>query len=981
MTPSVKWRLIIIGIILVFALFNLYPTLKWASLSQTQRAELTVRWDQLSKELREDLEWDKLAPEEKLADIGDILAPFQEAYKDEQLDKRFWELVENADLADLSEDEKEDFLSLCEKLTGKEIPPDATSDQLNKSLSGLRKVRQKLDKSFWTWVEHPQWDSLRKKKREQYRQIALQLTGKRIPRGASVARNIKNWLIRWRGGDESQVIALGLDLKGGSYFILEVEKTKGVSPDEAIEGAIGVLTDRINRTGVREPIIQQQGRNKIIIQMPGMTDVNRQRRLIQRQASMRWMLVDEDALKLARYSQKRLLDEYQKAVEELEARFKDKKDEQGNPVQWTMSDLDGSETLQDYLPADTILRVWKHEERQGGKRVEEETPILLRSSEDEPEIVRGEELTKAQASRSSETGEPVINFTLNSDGASKFSEVTREYHSESDNKIRTPQGYRGWRLAILLDDKVISAPAIRGEIFDSGQITGDFTPEEARDLAIQLKAGALPAKLNIVAQNTIGPTLGTDSIRKGLFAAIVGLVLVVCFMLVYYLLAGAIANFALAFNIVIILGVLASLRATLTLPGIAGIILTIGMAVDANVLIFERIREELASAKKIAASIDSGFQKAFRTILDANITTFITAFVLFYIGTGAVRGFAVTLMIGIATSMFTAIVVTRVILDILLRFKRFQRLRMLAFLHNPKVDFIAHRKKAFIISLVLVVAGMVSFGAKWSKNFGIDFSGGTSATLVFQDAITTDDLVRIRGDLESSSDIEDFNLRRFSLQGGAPDTGIAVDAKFTPDVDSPRLAERLSALLPDNPVVNKSEETVYPTVAHRLWKQAIVAVLVAMLGIVIYISWRFELRFALGAILAILHDVLITLGALTGVFILARRQLNLPVIAAVLAIIGYSINDTIVIFDRIREDMKIMKGVDLKTIINTSISQTLSRTLLTSLTTLLVVICLFSFGGRAINDFAFALLVGVIVGTYSSIFVASPIVFLLEKKR
>ncbi len=983
MTASVRRRLIIIGIVLAFALFNLYPTLKWASLSQSGRVKLTARWEKQSKELREDLNWDRLSSEAKLADIGEILSPLQEAYQDNKPDKKFWERVNNPDLTALSEDEKESFLSFCEKLLKKEIPRDATSEQLKGLVAPIRNLRKELDKGFWNWVQAPKWETLSKKDKEEYRRVILQLTGKRVPRTPTVARNIRQWLKRWWEGDESQVISLGLDLKGGSYFVLEVEKPKGVSLADATEGAIGVLSERVNRTGVREPIIQRQGLNKIIVQLPGLTDVSRQRRLIERQASMRWMLVDEDRLKLSQFSEKRLLELYQRIVDELGTEFQGKKDEQGNPVEWTMSDLD--EKLKEVLPPDTILRVYEREERHGGRKVKQTTPLLLQSSPEQPEVVKGSELTKAQATRDPNTREPVIAFALNREGTRRFGEKTLEFSAESKNRIRTPRGYRGWQLAILLDDKVISAPGIRTQIVRSGQIEGNFTPEEARDLAIQLKAGALPAKLKTIAQNTIGPTLGADSVRKGVSAAILGLVLVVIFMAVYYLLAGMIANFALALNMVIILGVLASLRATLTLPGIAGIILTIGMAVDANVLIFERIREELTAAKKIAAAIDSGYQKAFRTILDANVTTFISALVLYYVGSGPVRGFAVTLMIGIATSMFTAIVVTRVVFDLLLKSRKFRGLPMLAFLHNPKLDFVRQRKKAFVISLVLIVVGMTSFGAKWSRNFGIDFSSGQSATLVFEKEVTTGQMAKIRSALASNRHIEGFNLRRLQLQGDNLHRGVKVDAKIAGSDRSISL-ERLVAdvLRADNVLDAKNPPTVakvFPTVAHRLWRQATIALVVAMLGMVIYISWRFEFRFAVGAILAIVHDVLITVGVFTGWFILARRQLNLPIVAALLAIIGYSINDTIVIFDRIREDMKIMKGVGLKKIINTSINQTLSRTLLTSLTTLVVVLCLFVLGGEAINDFAFALLIGVIVGTYSSIFIASPIVLLLEKKR
>ena len=970
MQRSVKWRLIIIGIVLAFSLFNLYPTVRWATLSGARKAELTYRWETQDKELREDLKWNRLTPKEQLAEISSVIAPIREAYDSEALDATFWERIQEGSLDSIPEEEKEEFISLCGKLTGKELTLKSSSDDVDKAIAAIRSVRARLGKSFWNWVQNPRWEELGKSGQQRYREIVEALTDWRIPRKPSVARNVANWFKRWWQGDESQVINLGLDLKGGSYFVLEVEKPTGVRLSDAVEGAIDVLSERVNRTGVREPIIQQQGTNRIIVQLPGLTDINRQKRLIERQAVMRWMLVDEPRLRLPQYSEDRLLRLYDRTLDEL------RKEMGLSPTEEPpLSALD--EKLIDLIPPDTILRIYEHETRgPAGGRVMTRTPLLLQSSEED--VIEGGQVASAMATRSPDTGEPIISFSLTGEGSRTFARVTTQYNSTS----KAGKEYAGWRLAILLDDKVISAPHIKTEILGgSGQIEGDFSPEEARDLAIQLQAGALPAKLNIVAQNTVGPTLGADSIRKGVSAAILGLVLVAVFMMVYYLYAGLIANFALTLNIVIILGVLAALRATLTLPGIAGIILTIGMAVDANVLIYERIREELAAAKKMAAAIDSGYQKAFRTILDANVTTLISAAVLYYLGSGPVRGFAVTLMIGIAASMFTAIVVTRVVFDLLLRSKRFTKLPMLTFVRKPSFDFIAQNRKAIAVSLAVILLGAVTFGVKWSKNFGIDFSGGQSATLVFEKKISPQDLAAIRRALATSPDIEDFNLRRFTPQDKDPDTGIAVDAKVAGDEEAASLAERVKKVLPDNAVADQSQDIVYPTVAHRLWKQATLALLVAMLGMIIYISWRFEFRFALGAIIALFHDVLVTVAFMTGFFILTQRQLNLPIVAVLLTIIGYSVNDTIVIFDRVREDLKIMKGVDLKTILNTSINQTLSRTVLTSLTTLLVVICLFILGGQAINDFAFAMLVGIIAGTYSTIYIASPIVLMLEKKR
>jgi SecD/SecF fusion protein len=976
MQRSVKWRLIIIAIILAFSFFSLCPTLRWATIADARKAELTSEWETQAKELRDDLKWNRLIPKEQLAEISSVIAPILEAYESGAIDAKFWERIKEGKLDSLPEEEKEEFVTLCGKLTGKELTLKSSSKDIDKAIAAVRSVQEKLGKTFWNWVKKPKWEQLSQSERQQYREIVQALTDWRIPRKPSVRRNVANWFKRWWVGDESQVISLGLDLKGGSYFILQVEKPRGVSLADAADGAIRVLTDRVNRTGVREPIIQRQGSNRIIVQLPGLTDINRQRRLIERQAVMRWMLVDEPRLKLAQFSEDKLVRLYDRTLEELR-----KEMGLGLTEEPPASALD--ERLKDFIPPDTVLRIYEHETHSPGRgRVTIRAPLLLQSTPEEPEVIPGGEVARAMATRSSDTGEPIISFGLSGRGARTFGRVTAQYNATT----KTGREYGGWRLAILLDDKVISAPHIKSEILGgSGQIEGDFSPEEARDLAIQLKAGALPAKLNIVEQNTVGPTLGADTVRKGVFAAILGLALVVGFMLVYYLGAGLIANLALVLNMVIILGVMAALRATLTLPGIAGMILTIGMAVDANVLINERIREELAGGKKIGAAIDAGYRKAFLTILDSNLTTFICGVVLYYLGTGPVRGFAVTLIIGLATSMFTAIVVTRVVFDLLLRSKRFQRVPMLSIVRNPKYDFVAQMRKAVTVSIVVIVAGIICFGAKWSKNFGIDFTSGQAATVVFQNEVTPEQLARLRSALASSPDIEDFNLRRYRLQGEAAHRGVAVDGKLVSGSESKPLDQRITDVLSkENPRDTRIEPTVakvYPVVAEHLWKQALLAVFVSLLAMFVYIWWRFEFRFALGGVIALLHDVLVTVGFMTGFFILARRQLNLSVIAAILTIIGYSINDTIVIFDRIREDMKMMKGVSLRSIINTAVNQTLSRTILTSGTTLLAVLAIFLFGGQAINDFAFAMLVGCISGVYSTVYIASPIALLLEKTR
>jgi SecD/SecF fusion protein len=482
-----------------------------------------------------------------------------------------------------------------------------------------------------------------------------------------------------------------------------------------------------------------------------------------------------------------------------------------------------------------------------------------------------------------------------------------------------------------------------------------------------LRTGALPAPIRVEEERTVGAALGEDSIRKGVRSVIVGAIAVLAFMAAYYLLAGLIANFALTLNLVLILGVLSypRLGATLTLPGIAGIVLTIGMAVDANVLIFERIREELRLGKTLRLAIPSGYQKAFLTILDANVTTLIAAFILFQFGTGPVKGFATTLTIGILASMFTALVVSRLILDVLSLSKRMTGLAMFQFVRNPQINFIGKRKITYFISLCLIIVGITSLSLRGRRNLGIDFSGGTLAEFRFEKPVSADQIRQVLKEIDlGDSTIQEYKDKRDILIRTRADASDKIINKFKTDFSQ-----------------NKFDilriEKVGPAVGKDLTTKAIRALFFALIGICIYVSLRFEFRFAIAAIVALLHDVIISAGVLS----LSGREFSVPVIAALLTVVGYSINDTIVVFDRIREDTRLMRKANYQEIINLSINQTLSRTLLTSLTTLLVVLALFFLGGAVINDFAFVLLVGIIVGTYSSVFVASPLLVDWQIKR
>jgi len=575
-----------------------------------------------------------------------------------------------------------------------------------------------------------------------------------------------------------------------------------------------------------------------------------------------------------------------------------------------------------------------------------------------PELT-GADLTDAFATFGQRLGNMIIQLKFNRRGGRIMSRISgdaaRKYERE---QVIT-------RLAIILDGVVESAPQMKVKVSSSPVIEGDFTTQQAKDLALVLRAGALPAPISIVQERTVGASLGADSIKEGVRAAILGLIVVAIFIAVYYLLAGLIANFALALNLIIILAVLSMLKATLTLPGIAGIILTIGMAVDANVLIFERIREELRRGKTVRSAIATGYQKAFRTILDANVTTLIAAFVLFRFGSGPVRGFAVTLSVGILTSMFTAIVVTRVIFDFLCRRRWFTKLKMMHLIGVPHIRFVQMRKLAFILSGVMIVVGMTSFALKGEKKYGIDFIGGTLVQRNFREAVSAQEIRKALSEIGlGKSEIQQFNngkgvIIRAPLGKNYVQTGKLIDDKLKETFKGSLLAGLQSS----------RTEMVGPTVGKELRRKAILALLLTFVFIIIYVAWRFEFKFGVAAVLALLHDVLIT----AGFFALSGRQFSLPIIAALLTIIGYSLNDTIVVFDRIRENLKLMHKESYKTIINVSLNQTLARTLLTSSTTFLVVLALYLLGGEIIRDFAFTMMVGIIVGTYSSIFVASPI--------
>jgi SecD/SecF fusion protein len=565
-------------------------------------------------------------------------------------------------------------------------------------------------------------------------------------------------------------------------------------------------------------------------------------------------------------------------------------------------------------------------------------------------------------------GQPVVNFQMTSEGGRIIQRATRPRIGE--------------RMAIILDGRVAVAPVIRQALGASSRITGIGDMKEAQNITIVLRSGALPAPARVVENRTIGPSLGLDSIRSGTTSAVVGLILVVLFMVAYYRGSGLIADTALFLNMLFILAVLAGFHFTLTLPGIAGIILTMGMAVDANVLIYDRIKEELRAGKTVRAAVDAGYTNARSAILDANITTLITAVVLYQFGTGPIRGFALTLSIGIVSSVFTALIVTRLMFDSVLERKGVQELsiygaRPVNLFVNADYDFLKARRKAYLVSAVMIVVGIASLIVHGGPNYSIDFEGGLMMRVAFEEPVAVSDLRQVVADAtgktpEVTTDVDEESNYIIRLERLSEDPG-----EEAAEVAAQQIQATLGDAFPGNAVTIRSAEGVGPKVGAELRSRMIWAIIWALLGMLIYISWRFEVRFAVASVVPLFHDVLVVLG----VFSLLNVEISLPIVAALLTIVGYSLNDTIVVLDRVRENLKRYRQETYDWIINRAINDTLSRTVVTSVTTFIVVFVLWLAGGAVIHDFALALMMGVIIGTYSSLFVAAPILVEWQNAR
>ncbi len=586
----------------------------------------------------------------------------------------------------------------------------------------------------------------------------------------------------------------------------------------------------------------------------------------------------------------------------------------------------------------------------------------------------GDVVTNARAEFGNNKATAEVTMTMNAEGAQKWARLTKENI--------------GKQIAIVLDNYVYSYPVVNDEIKGGrSSITGNFSVAEAKDLANILKSGKMPAPVKIIEEQIVGPSLGHQAVNAGLISFVIAFVIILLFMWFYYSTAGLVADIALVSNIFFIFGVLASLGAVLTLPGLAGIVLTIGMSVDANVLIYERIREEMANGKGLKLAISDGYKNAYSAILDANVTTFLTAIVLFVFGHGPIKGFATTLMIGILTSLFTAIFITRLIFDRFLDKKKdikFSiKLTENAF-KNLNIDFIGKRKIFYAISGLIVLFGVASLASR-GLNKGIDFVGGRTFVVKFKQDVNTVELAK---DLTKYFD---DNTPEVKTYGG--NNQVKISTKYLVDVDDAsadsiveaHLYQGLKPLLGDDVTFKEfihdyrqSSRKVGPTIADDIKVAAIYSIIFSLLIMFFYIFVRFKnWQFGLGAIAALAHDVTITLGmfSLLYGYLPFSLEIDQAFIAAILTVIGYSLNDTVVVFDRIREYISEHKRGSRKELYNSALNSTISRTVNTSLSTFLVLLAIFIFGGEVIQGFIFALLIGVFVGTYSSLFIATPIVY------
>ena len=740
---------------------------------------------------------------------------------------------------------------------------------------------------------------------------------------AAVERDVTRGILNRVQRSAAGKFRLGLDLQGGTQFLLEMDMSRAqtnagvmMNADFIAEQAVEVLRRRVDRFGVSEPVIAPAGGGRILVQLPGLSESDKlqAKAQIQKAAFLEFRLVHPDS--------------------------------EGQLSRGVVPP--GYVRMYEMVPS-------------GTPRQRIPQPILVKRASERG--LSGKHVEGAGVGHDPATGSPYVSFSLRPEGAQLFGEIT--------------QAAIGERLAIILDGEVVSAPRINGAILGgNGQITGSFTDKEAFELATSLE-NPLAAPLEVKEERGVDPSLGADAIASGKMATLLGVGGVAAFMIVYYLTAGLVANVALFLNILIMLGVMCSLDVTFTLPGIAGIVLTIGMAVDANVLIYERMREELAAGKSVRGAVSSGYDKAFGTIFDSNLTTLISSVLLIIMGTGPIKGFGVALTVGLCVSMFTALVVTRLIFDFLLAKDIIKTLPMLHIIKGTNIRFLDFAKPAFIASWLLIVVG-IGYGVfvRGHNMLGIEFAGGDELQMRFSQRVETE---KVR-EILSKGGIGETRIQ-YQTEGAGSTKRDYLSITAAKDAGL-KAEEVLKKAFPESKFERVRMDSVGATIGKEIQKSGVIASFLSLFGILVYVAFRYEFSFAVAAVVAVAHDVLMTIGwyCLTGT-VGEGRQFNATFVAALLTIIGFSINDTIVIFDRIREDLKMGAAGSFNEIIDRALNQTLSRTIITSGTVFLATISLSVFGGGAINDFAFTFLVGIITGTYYSIYIASALVVWWHKGK
>jgi len=575
-----------------------------------------------------------------------------------------------------------------------------------------------------------------------------------------------------------------------------------------------------------------------------------------------------------------------------------------------------------------------------------------------PEM-EGKDISNAFA-RPDMYGKPEVILQFTKEGRTHFAEITRAIAEHGK------QGGQMGRLAIVLDNRLYSAPTVREEIdSDSAVITGSFSDREAMNLANILN-NPLDLPLVIKEQYEVGPSLAKDAVDSGLKATVIGTALVAGFMITFYTTGGVVAVITLAINVLIILGTMASLGATMTLPGLAGIVLTIGMAVDANILIFERMREELVAGKGLATANQSGFNKALTTILDAHLVQLIICAIMIWLGTGPIKGFGVTLAIGVISTLFSVLITAHLVLEMLIESGWLKKLTMRRMLPDLHVDFIKYGKPAFIASWLLVLVGVGVVFHKGQAIYGIDFAGGDVMQLQFKQKLDT---AKIRQVAEAAK-IEINPTYVSALGSGQESLNIE-----TPEGKSDQLFQALQKAYPQAGLEKIGENHIGASIGKEIELNALLAVGVSMLTILVYIAFRFEFGFGVGAMFSSLHDILMTIG----IFVLFGHQFSAPMVAAILCIAGYSINETVVVFDRIREELKNNPTGSLRDVVNSAINKVFARTIMTASTTFLAALSLFLFGGGVLRDISFTFLVGIVTSTFSAIFIAAQVFYWWHK--